>query len=259
MITRPPRIGLFPYLNVQPLVYGLGTEADCEIVIDVPSRIADRFRTGELDVAMVPAFEAASMHSPILDSICIASDGAVESVKLHHRVALDRVRTLAIDEASRTSGALAKILVAQATGRMPQCSSFSPRSNDSPDHDAFVVIGDPAFARAEKGFETLDLGAEWRRQHDLPFVFAVMVAGPGTPTGFSQRILEATRRGLEEVPSIARSYNSGLDAARAEHYLRSVIRFELGPREKEGLALFYRLAHANGLIAELKELQFHAI
>ena len=104
-MALPLRIGLFPYLNSQPLIFGLSTESAVELVVDLPSRIADRFRAGELDLAMVPSFEAATLGAPILDSVCIASDGPVETVTLHHRVALQEVKTLAADEASRTSAA----------------------------------------------------------------------------------------------------------------------------------------------------------
>jgi chorismate dehydratase len=175
-------------------------------------------------------------------------------------VALHRVKTLALDEASRTSAALAKILIARVSGQVPRCASFSPLSTSLPDTDALLVIGDPAFTFTRPGFERLDLGRAWRLQQSLPFVFAVMVAGTRAKgSGISARISEATRRGLEAASTIARSYNSGVDAVRAERYLRSVIRYDLGPREKEGFALFCRLAEANGLLARMKELEFHAI
>jgi predicted solute-binding protein len=72
-------------------------------------------------------------------------------------------------------------------------------------------------------------------------------------------MFEATRRGLLKASTIAHSYNSGVAPSRAENYMRNVIRYGLGPREKEGLALFYRQAQAKGLLAQVKELEFHAI
>jgi chorismate dehydratase len=254
------RVGLFPYLNVQPLVEGLTGDPDVELVMDVPSRIADRFRNHELDLAMVPSFEAMTLDAPILGAVCIASDGPVETVTLHHRVPLDKVRTLAVDEASRTSAALAKILIADASGRLPKATPFSPSIAQTPDTDAIVVIGDPAFLWHADGFTRLDLGEEWGKRHALPFVFAVMVRNPRTKAdGLAARIGEAKKRGLEAASTIARSYNSGVDAARAEHYLRHVIRYDLGEREKLGLALFHRLAQAKGLLGQVKELEFDAI
>lgn len=259
-MKSPLRIGFFPYLNVQPLIAGLRDEEGFEIVIDVPSRIADRFRASELDLAMVPSFEAATLGAPAVSGLCIASDGAVETVRLHHRVPLAQVKTLSLDVASRTSAALAKILIAETSGHLPETSSFSPLGPEAASADAFLVIGDPAFNYARPGFEPLDLGEEWKRRHALPFVFAVMVGrGRGLEASVSARMRSALDRGLAEAPSIATSYNSGVDPARALRYLRSVIRYDLGRREKEGLAHFYRLARDMGLLTQAKELEFHAV
>lgn len=258
-MALPLRIGLFPYLNVQPLIHGLRGESDFQVVIDLPSRIADRFRNGELDLAMVPSFEAPALGAPVLDSIGIASEGAVETVLLHHRVPLTQVRTLALDTASRTSAALAKILIAKAAGRIPQAREFSPLAAGTPDADALLVIGDPAFTWARPAYQTLDLGQEWREQNALPFVFALMSLGErARGRGLSARLLGAVRAGQEAASIIAASYNSGVDSARAQRYITKVIRYELGPREKEGLALFYRLAQAHDLRPPQKELEFHA-
>ncbi len=254
------RIGLFPYLNVQPVVHGLRGDAGVEIVIDVPSRIAERFSEGALDLAMVPSFEAAAMGAPVLDAICISSDGPVETVILHHRTALRDVKSLCVDTASRTSAALAKILIARASGQLPETSVFSPSTNEPTDADAILVIGDPAFAFTRAGYERLDLGEAWKHETSLPFVYAVMVLGPhaiGKPN--AARITAALQLGIEAAPFIAASYNSGVDPVRAIRYMCSVIRYGLGRHEKEGLAHFYRLAREWGLLTQVKELEFHAV
>ena len=258
-MALPLRIGLFPYLNVQPIIHGLRGEQDVDLVIDLPSRIADRFRNHDLDLAMVPSFEAATLEAPVLTSVCIASDGPVETVALHHKVPLDRVKTVAVDEASRTSAALARLLIAEDSGVLPRTSPFSPRNTGTPDADAVLVIGDPAFHWSCEGFARLDLGEEWRRRRSLPFVFAVMVAGSRAADGLGARLGQAVRKGVEAAPLIASSYNSGIAPGRAERYMRHVIRYDLGAREKEGLALFHRLAQARGLLGEVKELRFHAV
>jgi chorismate dehydratase len=256
-MASPLRIGLFPYLNVQPLIFGLRGESGVEIVLDLPSRIADRFREGELNVAMVPSFEAATLGASVVESICIASDGPVETVMLHHRVPLDRVASLALDEASRTSAALARLLICDESGNLPATTPFSPHDAETPDADALLVIGDPAFGFAREGFNALDLGEAWKTRHDLAFVFAVTVRRSDVDPGIAARLLHAVQKGVDAAGTIARSYNSGVDAERAERYMRKVIRYELGQRERDGLALFYRLAQAKGLLPE--EIEFHAI
>jgi chorismate dehydratase len=259
-MTTRLRVGLFPYLNVQPLVTGLENASDIEMTIDVPSRIASAFREGRLDAAMIPSFEAASMGALVHDSICIASDGPVETVLLHHRVPLARIETVALDEASRTSAALTKILIEDASGRAPRVSPTRASEASFADADAILLIGDPAFAFERAGYERLDLGEIWCRAHGLPFVFAVMVLSPAAASSsLPSRLVTSLRKGLDSASGIARSYNSGVDARRAERYLREVIRYDFGAREKEGLRLFYRLAREKGLLTDAKELRFHAI
>ena len=259
MTRRISRVGLFPYLNVQPLVFGLRSVQNVEIVMDLPSRISDRFRRGDLDAAMVPSFEAATLDAPILDSVCIGSDGAVETVILHHRVSLETVRTVALDEASRTSAALTRILIAEASGSMPRFVTIPAAAAATVDTDAVLVIGDPAFSFARPGFQALDLGAFWQRSQSLPFVFAVMALGPrAIEWDFPATVGGALKLGLDNASTIAGSYNSGVDPDRALHYLRHALRYNFGDREKEGLARFYRLAGARGLLVGTKELRFHA-
>jgi chorismate dehydratase len=201
-----------------------------------------------------------SIDALALDGMCIASAGAVETVALHHRVPLADVHTLALDEASRTSAALAKILIAKASGRAPQTTSIAASQANDADSDAILVIGDPAFQVSRDGYEKLDLGAAWDAAHRLPFVFAVMLSTEDAArSGVGQLLSQGLARGRASASTIARSYNSGVEPARAERYLREVIRYDLGAREKEGLRLFYRLAQEHGLLSDVEELRFHAI
>ncbi len=116
------RVGAVTYLNARPLVFSLpGLAPQAKIIIDLPSRLADALAAGRLDVAMIPSIESArgSGYSIVSDA-CIACNGAVRSVKLFGRVPVERVRTLALDEGSRTSAALARILLKERYGIWPE-------------------------------------------------------------------------------------------------------------------------------------------
>ena len=47
------RIGAVQYLNSRPLIYGLGDSLD----FDLPSRLADRLASDDLDAALIPSIE----------------------------------------------------------------------------------------------------------------------------------------------------------------------------------------------------------
>src|SRR5437870_1999514 len=107
MATRL-KIGAVTYLNTKPLVYRLRDFApQAELSFDLPSRLADRLSSGELDVALIPSIEFFQRPDySIVSDACIACRGPVLSVKMFSRVAVDKIQTLALDEGSRTSVAL---------------------------------------------------------------------------------------------------------------------------------------------------------
>lgn len=251
----PFRFGLFHYLNVRPLVHGLRAETGSRLVLDTPARIAARFRAGELDVAMIPSLEAASLEAPaaVVDGIAVGSDGPVETVLLAHRVPLSGCRRLVLDESSRTSAALAKILIAEASGRLPETRTWSPADPAAAipaEADAALVIGDPAFSRLfDPGFEVLDLGAAWRTLTGLPFVFAVAVASSREIAATAQPVLRrALDSGLADLDAVFAGAPPPVDAARARRYLQESIRFGFGPREREGYEAFLTRARRHGLL-----------
>src|SRR2546423_269936 len=102
------RIGAVSYLNTKPLVYRLAERLpQAEIVYNLPSRLADRLASGQLDVALIPSVEFfQNANYSIVSDACIGCRGPVWSVKLFSRVPAAEIRTLALDEGSRTSVAL---------------------------------------------------------------------------------------------------------------------------------------------------------
>jgi chorismate dehydratase len=188
------RIGAVSYLNTKPLVYRLTELApQHELVLDLPSRLADDLAAGTLDVALIPSIEYFQNPSyQIVSDACIACRGPVRSVKLFGRVPLDSIRTLALDEGSRTSAALVRILLDEHFGVSPEIVPFPIEARpQSIAADALLMIGDRAMRRPDETFVAeWDLGEVWCRWAKLPFVFAMWVAGKGS--GF--RVQEARSR-----------------------------------------------------------------
>jgi chorismate dehydratase len=256
----PLRLGVVSYLNAVPLVHGLEADPRFSLVRDVPSRIAERLHAGEIDLGMIPSVEYAAGDYAIVPGIAIASRGPVRSVNLFHRRRLEGVRRVALDASSRTSVALAKILLRERLGHDPEYVSMGPPVEDMlASADAALVIGDPAlYFRGEA--ERLDLGEEWQARTGLPFVFAFWAGRPGAVDEAGVvRLQQALRAGQGAFSQIAAQYN-GLGAGRgpeSEAYLRRNIVYDLGEEELSGLREFYRRARALGLIERVPELRFH--
>ena len=266
------RIGAVNYLNSKPLVCGLeGAVPEVRLTYDLPSRLADSLAARRLDVALVPSVEffRAAGHRIVSDA-CVACRGPVLSVKLHFRVPPREVRSVALDEGSRTSAALTQILLAERCGVQPRWERLAIGSGvNETGADAVLLIGDRAIAKAEGGgrraegqrtspqspapspfCEVWDLGEQWTAWTGLPFVFAMWIARDGVDVSQVAGMLEAARdRGLTELNQIAEREAPAIGISRelAVRYLRENLHFTLGREERAGLGKFYELCVAHEL------------
>jgi chorismate dehydratase len=234
-----------------------------QVVMDHPSRLADALAAGRLDVAMIPSIEyARGQGYTIISDACIACRGPVRSVKLFGRVPVEEIRTLALDEGSRTSAALVRVLLQERFGVQPQTLPLPIGATlaDTP-ADAVLLIGDRGMAMADGGFEFVwDLGEEWSRWTGLPFVFALWIARPGVELGGVGELLAAARdAGLTRLAEIARREAPliGVPEEDCLTYLRDRLTFRFGPPERQGLERFYALAGQQGLAPAGVKLAFY--
>ena len=221
---------------------------DARISYDLPSRLADRLSRGELDIALVPSIELTGHPDwQIVSDACIGCKGPVLSVKLLFRVPPHQVHSMALDEGSRTSAALAQILLREIHHVHPKIEPL-PIGGDlaSTDADAVLLIGDRAIRVDEQSFtEVWDLGDRWCRWTELPMVFALWVAKAEVETDTIQRVLEATRdHGCNQFVEIAQQQSKamGLDQQLILNYFEKNLNFHLGPKERRGLDYFFQQA-----------------
>lgn len=249
------RIGAVNYLNSKPLVRELQALAPrCHVMFDLPSRLADSLAAARLDVALIPVVEYLRAGDyQIVSDACVASLGEVRSVKLYFRTPPQQVRTLALDEGSRTSGALAQLLLADRHKCRPEVMPLpigeGPESSPA---DAVLVIGDRAMSHAPTGFVSeWDLGAEWRSDTGLPFVFACWAARPGVDCEALAPMLVAARdAGVERLDVIAQeeSEKLGIDRRYAYEYLTEHLHYKLDQPGREAIRLFESRCRSLGLL-----------
>jgi chorismate dehydratase len=224
--------------------------------------LADDLITGKIDVGLIPSVEA--FRDPdyeIISDACVATRGPVHSVKLYSRVHPGFIRTLALDEGSRTSAALARIMLAERFGVEPTRTQLPlGKTIADTDADAVVVIGDRAMYPVSEEFDTVwDLGEEWATWTGLPFVFAMWVGRSGVADENVLRMLcEARDRGVSRCDEIAarEAESLNLSVEHAADYLKHNLHFTLGPAERCGLELFQDLAVQMGLAPEGVDLVF---
>jgi chorismate dehydratase len=250
------RVGAVNYLNSKPIIERLTNFApEVDLTLDLPSRLADRMAAGELDVGLIPVVEFFRGDGyTFIPNIAIASRGPVLSVTLFSRVPWAEIRSVALDEGSRTSAALTRILLAKRYGVHP---AFHQLPIDAPAEDAktdaVLLIGDRAMRACLPGFRhAYDLGAEWTEWTDLPMVYAVWAVRGGVELGATERgFHRAKEYGMAHAGQIAQreAADLGLDPGYCRRYLANIIRYDLGPQELAGMAKYRELAGELGLLA----------
>lgn len=251
-----PRIAASNYLNSAPVVYALaeGSQADrCRLWPDPsPSACARMLDAGEVDGALIPSIEYQRIGGlAIAPGVCIAARQAVRSVLLVSRVPLERIASVALDEQSRTSATLVRLLLGRFRAIRPSYETAAPDLAAMLErHDAALMIGDPAMTADTRAWDVYDLATLWREETGLPFVFALWAVRPERVAGSELDFHAAMREGLAAAPLLAERFSRrlGIDAGSLLAYLTEKIHYELDGESLAGLELFYRLASEEGLI-----------
>ena len=245
------------FLNARPLLGGLeaGIAAPFPYRFSTaePSVCADLVTRGEAVAGLIPV--AALPYLPEVGAIPrlgVACREEATSVLLVSKVELAEVRTLAVHTASRTSAALARLLLAERWGVTPRIVPAAPPLETMlTGADAAVVIGDPALAlRGRSGLLEVDLAAAWVEWTRLPFVFAVWGVRREAPAGVEE-LLEASlaysRAHWEEL--LARwAQTHGVAVERTREYLERTLTYRLDDEARAGMEEFLRRAAAAGVL-----------
>jgi len=268
---RRLRISAISYLNTAPLMWDFEhgeAGRDFDISYTLPSGCARSLAEGTTDIGIIPA--AAYAQTPgllVLPEVAIASRRDVRSILLVSKVAVEKIRSVALDTSSMTSVALTKILFEKWMGGG---RTFTPMAPDVDRmlavHDAGLLIGDPALKIDRKRYHTLDLAEEWIRHTGKPFVFAFWaVRGDAlreaAPSLDLPAVFQNSRdHGLEpsSLNQIAREWAPRLDVSETDvrSYLTQNIHYQLDAGCLEGLQLFYRYAAEIGALPAAPELRF---
>jgi len=259
------RLGAVGYLNARPLVYGLEAHPRFDVRYDIPSECARLLHAREIDVGLIPSIEYLRGPRPygLVPGPAVTSRGPVASVAIYTRREPRDIRTIAMDTSSRTSVALAIVVLRRRFGLTPEPAPMAPDLDAMLGRaDAALIIGDTALFLDHEaaGARKIDLGDAWTSMTGLPFVYAFWAGWPDVVTPEDVEALQRARdAGVEHSDDVAAAYYPD-DIARqavARRYLRDNIRYALGHEEVEGLRTFYAYAAELGLASFDGELRIH--
>lgn len=242
--TTPVLLGIFTYLNIQPVYYGLLHEQNhnaINLVTGVPTRLNAALLSGEVDLSCVSgsAYAENCREFRLIPHLSISAPGAVESVLLFSRYddwrALDG-KKVAVTNHSASAVNLLRVLCKHRYGIQPHFVTM-PSDLDAmfATCDAALMIGDMALIeghmrRKIAGLEMpgnrskcrdtpcgcpadcpyiFDLGQEWAEWTGLPFVFGVWAARADRADailrcGVLEELYHSKAEGLAHIDDIGR-------------------------------------------------------
>ena len=237
------RIGGVPYGVGDPLLVGLEREQGVTFVRRPPRLLVEDLRAGRLDAGLVSSIEA--FRRPgyrIAPRLGICCDGPVRSVRLFVRpeAGSERpIRSVGLDDGSESSVALTKILLQQGRfGSVAPTIEYTrvtpTRTPDDLGEDMILLIGDVGLTAASSTRRVHDLGAVWKADTGLPFVFAVWLIRPGLEATDERRLIDV----LDAAAARGAAVDTGSRPDGTHH--------RMGAAEREGLEAFRRAAVEHG-------------
>jgi len=226
-----------------------------------PARCAALLAQGQVEGALVPIIEYQRIPAvKLVPGVCVGSRSAVRSVVLVSKYEnLKDVRSVALDDSSRTSQALVQIIFREFLALDPQWESCNPDLEAMMvSNDAALLIGDPAM-KISKSFHVFDLASLWRRFTDTGFVFAMWMAHATAVEQIGGIDFAGARdEGLEQLEKIIAQSRDDvpLSAAEIREYLTTNITFQIEETLERGMLLYFELARKHRLIDNNKPLQF---
>ncbi|HMJ26505.1 MAG TPA: menaquinone biosynthesis protein, partial [Pyrinomonadaceae bacterium] len=251
-----PRLAASSYLNTAPLIwsflYGSKRDAVELFTHKAPARCAEMLAAGEVDAALVPVIEY--QRTPdvvIVPGVCVGSRSAVRSVVIASKKNnLKKIKRIALDDSSRTSVALVKIIFREFLGFEPEWRTSPPDLRSMLEHnDAALIIGDPAMKTPREKFHVFDLATLWHEYTGFGFVFAMWMAGKNSAEQVRAINFKAARdEGLANLDDIAARHRDQILTPEEIHdYLTRNIAFQMDEDMMKGLELYFELAQKHGL------------
>ncbi len=280
---HPVRVAAINFLNPAPLMWDFehpplsSTLAErYQLHYTLPALCADELLAGRADLGLIP-IAALTPELAIVPGCTIASFDRVRSIQLIVKSphTLETVRTVAADNASRSSRAYVEILFRNFLHTEPQ---FLTAPADPiamlQQADAALLIGDPALLALESRQQIeeavgpcqwFDVAHEWHTRTGLPWVAAVWAVRPEaltvshlTTAQITDDLIGSRDHGLAHIDDLVREWTPriAIPSATIHHYLSVNIRYTLTPDCIRTIELFRRYAAESGILPPLPTLRF---
>ena len=269
------QIGHIQYINTYPLYYTLMKERETlpfNLISDIPARLNEMMRKGELDASFISSFEyaAASEKYLIQPDICLASTGYVNSVLL---ISTRDIKDLGgadigLSNASATSSNLIRILLKEFFGFSNTFHYISYQEQfqvSLENHDAILIIGDEALQFKDDGrYKIYDIGQLWAEKTGYPIVFALLAISTRSAKTCKKTLdllmakINESQKIFKEQPEVIAQFartHSDLSINYLDYF--SNLTYTFTDELKEALLYYYRMLEKCSIIQDPVTLRFY--
>ncbi len=264
-MSAPFRLAASSYLNSAPLIWSFlrgPHRGSVDFVEAVPARCARLLAEATVEGALIPVIEYQRIAGgALVPNVCVGSRKEVLSVVLVSKnKQLEEIRSVALDESSRTSATLVKIVFREFLDHEPDWTTTAPDIAEMLEkNDAALIIGDPGMGFRRQGLNVWDMASIWREHTGLGFVFAMwMVRDEAIERARAVDFSGARDEGVARLEEIVGVYQDKIPMPVEElrNYLTENIVFNVDESMEKGLRLYFELAFKNKLIERVKPLTF---
>ena len=238
------RITALPYLNCVPFVYGLKQSFithQISLSLSTPDQTAHQLQNDLCDLAIVPVAAIPTLpRYQIIGNHCIGAISAVASVLLCSQVPIEQIHEVALDQESRTSVLLVRLLLHNYWHVMPH---YVPLPDSFPKNapESVLLIGDKALLHSSLYPYVYDLAQHWIMWTGKPFVFAAWVTNKTLSEDFVLLFDQALTYGVTHIDeAITSEVRYRFPKTMAKEYLTGNLSFSLDQEKLEGLHLFWK-------------------
>lgn len=242
MSEQRPRLVLVNYLNTLPMLAGIREHLGDSVQLQLahPADCAGILFSGQADYGLVPVGALLGREDwHRVTRFGIGCDGQVDTVCLFGSTPIAEWDEVLLDYQSRTSVLLTRVVLHQmGLGHLPLKPAGPGYESSLQGRRGGLIIGDRAIAALPQYPYAYDLGAWWKEQTGLPFIFALWVSRVAPDPAWEARLDAALETGLQSQSSIAEAHQAqypGFDLLR--YYARS-IRYHIDERMLEGFTRF---------------------
>ncbi len=259
-------IACVSFLNSKPLIDPLVGRDNVQVQFAVPSKLLDLIEDGAVSAALLSAvdFQFSTHDLLLIPAGMIGCDGPTLTVRIFSKVPPSQIKTLHGDTDSHTSIMLAQVLLRERYGITPAVEPFKTDHANAAKvtPETMLLIGDKVVNAAPDPRDypyQLDLGEEWKHLTGLPFVFAMwMMRKDKISTDLARLLADAQQRGSAMTDELLDRHcaDHGWPRDLARRYFTEYLRYKVTPRDRQGLAQFFKLAATLGILTIRRPIEY---